>query len=134
MDARALRYFQAVVEFGSYSRAAEFLRISQPAISRQVDRLEAGARQAAVRAQQSRRHPDRCGAPAVRAPASRSCASSRTAKAEIKSAAGASTGTIVIALPPGVGHYLLPPLVRALSRGVSEHIVEDILRLQRLYS
>src|ERR687888_441282 len=40
MDARALRYFQAVVEFGSYSRASEYLRISQPAISRQVDRLE----------------------------------------------------------------------------------------------
>src|SRR5438477_263860 len=40
MEARALRYFQAVVEFGSYSRASEYLRISQPAISRQVSRLE----------------------------------------------------------------------------------------------
>jgi LysR family nitrogen assimilation transcriptional regulator len=34
------KYFQAVAEFGSYSRGAEFLRISQPAVSRQIHALE----------------------------------------------------------------------------------------------
>lgn len=41
MDTRSLRYFQAVAEFGSYSRGAGFLRVSQPAVSRQVGALEA---------------------------------------------------------------------------------------------
>ena len=40
MDTKALRYFQAVAEFGSYSRGAEFLRLSQPALSRAVSQLE----------------------------------------------------------------------------------------------
>ena len=40
METRALRYFQTVAECGSYSRGAELLRISQPAISRQIGKLE----------------------------------------------------------------------------------------------
>ena len=40
METRALRYFQTVAECGSYSRGAELLRISQPAVSRQIGKLE----------------------------------------------------------------------------------------------
>jgi DNA-binding transcriptional LysR family regulator len=40
MDTRALRYFQVVAEHGSYSRGAAALRISQPAVSRQIRKLE----------------------------------------------------------------------------------------------
>ena len=40
MDTRALRYFQAVAECGSYSRGSELLRMSQPAISRTIRKLE----------------------------------------------------------------------------------------------
>ena len=40
MDVRALRYFETVAEFGSYSHGAKVLRISQPAISRQIRALE----------------------------------------------------------------------------------------------
>lgn len=40
IDVRALRYFSAVVQFGSYSEAATHLGISQPAVSRQVLELE----------------------------------------------------------------------------------------------
>src|ERR1051326_7770155 len=40
LETRALRYFQTVAEFGSYSRGSEFLRISQPAVSRQIRKLE----------------------------------------------------------------------------------------------
>lgn len=40
LDLIALRYFVAVVEQGSYSRAASRLRLTQPAVSRQIQNLE----------------------------------------------------------------------------------------------
>lgn len=41
MDIRQLRYFVAIVEQGSFSRAANFLRIAQPALSLHVRNMEA---------------------------------------------------------------------------------------------
>ncbi|MBD3759281.1 LysR family transcriptional regulator [Sphingomonadaceae bacterium G21617-S1] len=40
LNTRYLRYLMAVVEEGSFSRAAERLRVSQPAISRRIQMLE----------------------------------------------------------------------------------------------
>lgn len=40
LNIRHLRYFKAVVEAGSFSRAASMIRVAQPALSRQVVELE----------------------------------------------------------------------------------------------
>ena len=40
MDIKQLRYFVNVAELGSFSKAAAFLSIAQPALSRQIRNLE----------------------------------------------------------------------------------------------
>jgi LysR family nitrogen assimilation transcriptional regulator len=40
IDVRKLRYFATVAEFSNFTRAAEFLGVAQPALSRQVQQLE----------------------------------------------------------------------------------------------
>jgi LysR family transcriptional regulator, nitrogen assimilation regulatory protein len=109
MEARTLRYFQAVAEFGSYSRASEFLRISQPAVSRQVRRLEGEVgrpllirnghgvtltepgRLLLERSQAILRQIDR-------------------ALTEVKSGSATPSGTVTLAVPPAAGLFLVPAL------------------------
>ena len=111
MDARSLRYFQSVVEFGSYSRAAEFLRISQPAISRQIARLEKElGRPLLIRGSQGA-VPTEAG----RLLFERSQSVLRqleNAVAEVRGLQTSPAGTLAIAVPPGAGHFLVPALVR----------------------
>ena len=110
METRALRYFQAVAERGSLSRAAEFLRISQPAVSRQVGKLEQelgtalfrrhghgvtlteAGRILLERSQLALRQLDQTGA-------------------EIRGGKGGPSGVISLALPPAAGYFLAPALV-----------------------
>ena len=45
MDLKQLEYFVHVAEMGSFTRAAAFLQVAQPALSRQVRTLEVELRQ-----------------------------------------------------------------------------------------
>ena len=111
MDTRALRYFQAVAEFGSYSRAAEFLRISQPAVSRQIRALEDDlGRKLFVRHSHGVSMTD-----AGRTLLERSQAILRQfeqARDDISGSASGPSGMVTLAVPPAAGHFLVPELTR----------------------
>ncbi len=132
MDTKALRYFQAVAEFGSYSRGAEFLRLSQPALSRQIKRLEdelgtalfirhghgvtltEAGRMLLARSQVILRQIDQ-------------------ARAEIREGGSGPAGVVTLAVPPAAGTYPDSRPRRTLRRVVSERVPESGRRLQRLH-
>jgi LysR family nitrogen assimilation transcriptional regulator len=110
MDIRALHYFRTVAEFGSYSRGAEFLRISQPAVSRQIRKLEEDLGRPLFR---------RTGHGVALTEAGEMLQERaqvlfrglEQARAEIRSSRPGLTGTVSLAIPSGAGQWLLPPLV-----------------------
>jgi len=141
METRALRYFQTVAEFGSYSRASEFLRISQPAVSRQIRKLEDELESPVFR-----RHGHGVTlTEAGRILLERSQAALRQleqTKAEIRGGTKAGpAGTVALALPPAAGHFLAPVLAQRFAAlypnvflkivgGFSGYIHEWLLRGQ----
>ncbi len=111
MEIRALRYFQTVAEFGSYSRGSEFLRISQPAVSRQIRKLEEELGHALFK-----RHGHGVSlTDAGRILLERSQVALRQleqTKAEIRGGSSTSpSGVISFAVPPAAGYFLAPALV-----------------------
>ena len=140
METRALRYFQTVAECGSYSRGAELLRISQPAVSRQIGKLED---ELGTRLFQRHSHGvnltgagqillERCQAVLRELEQTRQ---------EIRSGAQGPSGSIALAVPPAAAHFLVPALVRRfgarypnvflkLVGGFSGHIHEWLVRGQ----
>lgn len=114
MESRTLRYFLAVAEFCSYSRAAEFLRISQPAISRQIRQLEQDVGKALfVRQSQGVSLTEAGKTLFLRGQSI--LRQIEEARAEVKRGSRAISGSVSLAVPPAAGHYLVPSLVRYLS-------------------
>lgn len=111
MDPRSLRYFQAVAEFASVSRASEALRISQPAVSRQIRRLEEILGVALF----VRHGHGVTLTESGRALLERSQVILRQlelAQIEVRSGSIAMSGTITLAVPPAAGLFLVPALVQ----------------------
>ncbi len=140
METKALRYFLTVAECGSLSRGAELLRISQPAISRQIAKLEQD-----VGAPLFRRHGHGVSlTEAGQTLLARGQEVLRTldqARAEIRSAQRGPSGVITLALPPAAAWFLGPRLVERfglshpnvflrLVGGFSSHIHEWLIRGQ----
>lgn len=110
MDIRQIRYFQHVAESGSFSRASALLRISQPAISRQVQKLEEE-----LGTDLFVRH-----GYGVKLTTAGTLLLERSrgllrlldqTKAEVSAGTREPAGTISFGIPPAAGNYLVPPLV-----------------------
>ncbi len=112
MDLKQLEYFVHVAELGSFTRAASFLSIAQPALSRRVRSLEVELRHSLF---------ERNGRGVTLTEAgTRLLAHGRgilqqveRARLDLEDHRGAATGRLAIALPPSVSRTLTSPLVAA---------------------
>lgn len=141
MDSRQLRYFLAVVEHGSVTRAAELLYVAQPALSQSLRSLENE-----LGVELFRRVPRgmelTTAGEALLGPARQVIQSSRSADEAVRRIAMLEGGRLDVASPPDLAVDPLTPLVaqfRARYPGVwvnlidpgSNETVEDLLRHAR---
>lgn len=128
MELHQLRYFCAVAETGSFSRAAEQSHVSQPSLSQQIRKLEdeLGAR-LFDRLGRSVRLTDLGNAFLPRARGV--LRDLEAARGEVVERKDALSGTVVIGVIPTVAPYLLPALLAFYSRKypqVEVNVVEEI--------
>ena len=115
MDLKQLEYFRHVAELGSFTRAASFLSVVQPALSRQVRQLEVELGQNLF---------DRNGRGVVLTDAgSRLLEHTRgilmqvgRARQELEEQKNADSGHFVLGLPPSLGRSVTVPLVKAFDQ------------------
>jgi LysR family nitrogen assimilation transcriptional regulator len=115
MDLKQLEYFRHVAELGSFTRAASYLSVVQPALSRQVRQLEAELGQSLF---------DRNGRGVVLTDAgTRLLEHTRgilmqigRARQELEDQRNGDSGHFVLGLPPSLGRSVTVPLVKAFGR------------------
>ncbi len=110
MDLQQIDYFVRVAELGSFSKAANELNVSQPALSRHVQMLEQELKQHLLHRHGRGVDPTEAGkrflghAKALLDLAER-------AKEDLRSLEATPSGRVVIGLPPRVAHVLTPYLI-----------------------
>jgi LysR family nitrogen assimilation transcriptional regulator len=128
VELKQLEYFVHVAELGSFTKAAALLQVAQPALSRQVRRLE-------VELKQTLLHRNGRGVTTTEA-GKRLLAHGRgilhqvgCAKEEVEGVKGAPVGRVAVGMPPTIAKLLTVPLVNEfrarLPRGVLS-IVEGL--------
>ncbi len=111
MELKQLEYFVHVVDLGGFSRAARFLGIAQPAISRQVRSLEVELRQSLLLRNGRGATPTEAGKRLLEH-ARGILQQVDRARHDIDEAKGASIGQVVVGLPPTIARHLTLPVVR----------------------
>jgi LysR family nitrogen assimilation transcriptional regulator len=115
MDLRQLEYFRHVAELGSFTRAAAFLSVVQPALSRQVRQLEIELGQNLF---------ERNGRGVVLTDAGNRLLDHTRgilnqiarARQDLEDQRNGDTGHVALGLPPGLGHSVTVPLVKAFKQ------------------
>jgi LysR family nitrogen assimilation transcriptional regulator len=126
MELRTLSTFVRVAELGSFSRAAIEMQIAQPALSRQVRRLEEELGVSLLYRNGRGVSPTHAGE-LLLASARGILAEVDAAVREVRETRGVMAGSAVIGLPPTVGRVLSIPLARQVRDrfpGVSLKIME----------
>ena len=129
LDLRALRYFVHIARFGSVSRAAAYLRIAQPALSRQVRKLEAACG-AALLVRHGRGVELTEGGRILLRRAEEILNAAEQARMEVAANADEPIGQITLAVTPSAGQVLVPPLMRA----ATEHFPKVVLKVVEGYT
>lgn len=128
MDARSLRYFVQVSDSRSFSKAANFLRIGQPALSRCIQHLE---EELGVQLFQRTRHGvELTFAGQILRTRSKSILDQLGQLSdEVRAHAHDVTGMAVVGVPAAAGQIIVPEVMRHLNEqysGVRLHIVEGL--------
>ncbi|MBL8380694.1 MAG: LysR family transcriptional regulator [Burkholderiales bacterium] len=132
MNLKQLEVFVHVAELGSFTRAAEFLRIAQPALSRQVRALEVEVRQHLLLRNGRGVVPTEAGRRLL-AHARGILHQVERAREDLADTRGAPVGHVALGVPPTVGRVLTVRLVDAFRErypkatlGISEGLTVNI--------
>lgn len=110
MNLHLLRTFASVLEHKSFSRAAEAIHISQPAVSRAVRELEGQLDIALLERRSGQVHPTEAGAELYEH-ARAIFALERAAVADLRGRQGLQRGSLTIGASRTIGTYFLPPVI-----------------------
>jgi LysR family transcriptional regulator, nitrogen assimilation regulatory protein len=112
LDNRKLRYFMTVAEFGSFTKAADALHITQPALSRQIKQLEEELGvDLLLREGRGIRLTD--AGEAVLLHARTIARDFERLREDMQTRTGTPTGRVVFGIPPTLADTLVPRLVEA---------------------
>lgn len=128
MELRQIRYFVAVVDHGSLSRAAREVHVAQSALSKQMTMLEAELETALFHRSATGIIPTEAGNVFYEY-ACGMLKHLRDAKAAVAQQPGELSGSIVVALPQTVARILALPLMRAAAKrypNVVLHLNEEL--------
>jgi LysR family nitrogen assimilation transcriptional regulator len=136
MDLKQLEYFMHVAEFGSFTQSSRYLKVAQPALSRQVRTLEVELRQTLF-VRNGRGVTLTQAGQRLLEHARGIVQQVQRARLDLEQQRGALSGRLVIGLPPSVSRVLTGPLVRAFRQrfpnagfgvveGLSDHLIERL--------